>query len=197
MDFNELVAETIALIKRPDLVDDTKTAVKAATLKLHCSDFYFKDVVELVIQFDAPRYIQTFDPKAISTTYRHPKYMRIWDGEIDGYAGPFIEHIQIEGALNAYKMQKSNVFYLAGRFIQIRTYNELDKILFGYYQYPNIIPEYYSSWIAEEYPYSIVYEAARTLFLTIGFQEQSASMRSLVQEQISALQQTNVDTTPT
>lgn len=196
MTFNELVDEVMSLVARPDLTSKIESAVKSATLKAHTSGFYYNDIVELAVQFDAPRTIQTFDPSDVSSYYRRAKYMRIWNGDTDGEAGPFIEHINTEAALDPYGYLRLNVFYMAGKFLQIRTREELEKILFGFYRYPDITSATYDSWIAVELPYTIVYEAARVIFLQIGYQEQSASMRALVQEEYSKLAFQTADVVP-
>ena len=49
--FTELCNDVYTMTKRPDLVAETKLAVKAATLKAHQSDFYPKDIYETGIQF--------------------------------------------------------------------------------------------------------------------------------------------------
>jgi hypothetical protein len=54
---------------------------------------------------------------------------------------------------------------------------------------PDVTEAFYTSWIAQDHPYLLVYEAARTLFKTIGFDEQSAQMDRLVQEQFVILKQ--------
>lgn len=198
MTFQELVDEVTSITKRPDKVAAIESSVKAATLKAHQSDYYFNDLIEVAVEFDAARYIQTFDPKDVVPRYRQSKYMRIWEGDINGYAKNFLEHIQIEAALDNYGYIKTDVFYMAGAFLQIRGTSPVSKVLFGAYQHPLIVPAAsYSSWIANEYPWAIIYEAARVLFLQIGFQEQSASMRSLVQEEFVILGISNVDAVPT
>lgn len=198
MDFSELVAEVINITKRPDLATSTESHTKAAILKAHQSDFFFNDLVEVAVEFDTPRYIQTFDPKQIVPRFRQAKYMRIWEGDVNGYPKDFLQHIQIEAALDHYGYTKTNVFYMAGQFLQIRGTAEVTKVLFGAYQHPLVTPkESLVSWIADEYPWAIIFEAARTLFLQIGYQEQSSSMRSLVAEQYGVLSLSNVDSVPT
>jgi hypothetical protein len=198
MTFAELVAEVTQITKRPDLNSQIESAVKAATLKAHQSDYFFNDLIELAVEFDEARFIQTFDPKQVVPRFRQAKYIRLWEGDINGYAKEFLQHIQIEAAMDNYNYIRTNVFYMAGAFLQIRGTQPVEKVLFGAYQHPLITPaESYSSWIANEYPYAIIYEAARAIFLQIGFQEQSASMRSLVQEEYAVLGISNVDAVPT
>lgn len=198
MDFQELVAEVVDITKRPDKVTSIESAVKTATLKAHHSDYFFNDLVEVAVEFDYARYLQTFDPKQVVPRYRQVKYVRIWEGGMHGMPGNFLEHIQVEAALDNYGYQRSDVFYMAGQFLQTRTSSPLCKVLFGCYVHPLVTPsENYSSWIADEYPGAIVYEAARTIFLQIGYQEQSRSMQALVAEQYAALGLSNVDSVPT
>lgn len=196
MNFSELVSEVMQRTARPDMTTQTESAVKAATLKAHNSGFYYNDLVELAVQFDAPRTIQTFDPSDVSSYYRRVKYMRIWNGDVDGQAGEFLEHINTEAALDPYGYLRLNVFYMAGKFLQIRTRVELDKILFGFYRYPDITDISFSSWIADEVPYAIIWEAARTIFLQIGYQEQASNMQALVREQYSQLAFQAADVVP-
>lgn len=196
MNFSELVSEVIQRTARPDMQTQTESAVKAATLKAHTSGFYYNDLVEIAVQFDAPRTIQTFAPADVSQYYRRVKYMRIWEGDVDGEAREFLEHINTEAALDSYGYLRLNVFYMAGKFLQIRACREIDKILFGFYRYPDITAGAFNSWIAEELPWAIIWEAARTIFLQIGYQEQAASMQALVREQYSQLAFHTADVVP-
>ena len=196
MNFSDLVEEVKTITARPDLQSKAESAVSAATLKAHNSGFYYNDLVELAVQFDEPRRIQTFDPTDVSSYYRRVKYMRIWDGDVDGEAREFLEHINTEAALDTYGYLRLNVFYMAGKFLQIRTYAELDKILFGFYRYPDITSGGFSSWIADEMPWAIIWEAARTIFNQIGYQEQASQMQALVREQYSQLAFQAADVVP-
>jgi hypothetical protein len=65
---------------------------------------------------------------------------------------------------------------------------------FGCYVYPDTTLQS-PSWIADEFPFAIVYEAARTLFKTIGFDEQSASMEKLVAEAYAEIKVQGISTT--
>lgn len=199
MTFEEMKDEVISITRRPDLEAKVEAAIKAATLKAHQSDYFFNDLVEVAVEFDAARFIQNFRPKDILPRYRHAKYIRFWEGgaESSARATVFLDHIQIEEAIDTYGYDKLNVFYFAGELLQIRTRCPVEHVLFGAYQHPIIVEETYNSWIAEEYPYAIVYEAARSIFLATAFQEQSAQMRALVQEEYGILKLSNVDTPPT
>jgi hypothetical protein len=197
MNFAQIQAEVLAIIKRPDLVSRVDAAIKAATLKMHHSDFFYKDLVEVPIQFTDVQFIQNFVPSEILSNYRKVKYIRIWQGGANGIPGPFLEHIQIENSTDGYNYIKENVFYMAGTKLQIRTAYGLQHVLFGSYVHPIVSPtESYSSWIAEEYPYAIVYEAVRTIFRSIGFSEQANEFAQLAGEVLSEIKLSSIDDMP-
>lgn len=203
MTFDELVAEVVAITKRPDLVDRIKSSVRAATLKAHSSDFFYKDIVEEPVQFTNPFYLQSFIPSEVVPRYRAAKYVRLWNStdtavnSVLGSPGKFLDNIQIENSIDAYGINKNDVFYLAGKAVQIRSSCPLNKVIFGCYVFPTILPEAsYSSWIAEDMPYVIIYEAARVTFKSISFTEQANEYSQLVSELYRELTIGYVDCVP-
>lgn len=198
MNFQELVDEVISITKRPDLRSRTESAVKAATLKMHHSDFYYKDLVETAVQFNQEFYLQNFVPSEVIPRYRKAKYIRIWQGGApDGMPGIFLENIQIENSMGQYQEVKTDVFYMAGQNLQIRTSCPLKHILFGAYVHPVVSPEAeYDSWIAREYPYAIVYEAARSIFYSIALTQQSQTYAQMTAEVLREISMSSVDALP-
>lgn len=197
MNFQEIFNEVIILTKRPDLVDRTKQAIRSATIKLHHSDFYFKDLFEVPVQFTNPFHLQSFIPTEVVTNFRVVKYIRLWAGDNYGDVGNFLTGIQIENSLDAYKRIKTDVFYMAGQMLQLRGAAPLDKVLFGCYVNPVVTPEAsYSSWIAVDKPYAIVFEAARQVFASISFTEQANAMAQMVVDEVAELKLTYVDSVP-
>lgn len=197
MTFDEMVQEVITITKRPDLEARIRSNLRAATLKAHHSDFFYKDLVEVAVQFKDPFYLQSFVPTEVVPAFRKPKYVRLWQGDLNGMPGKFLEPIQIENSLDAYGHIKTDVFYMAGQNLQIRGLGALDKVLFGCYIHPTILPESsYSSWIANEMPWAIIYEAARVTFKSISNTEQANEYSSLVAEQFAELKLSYVDDVP-
>lgn len=198
MTLEELVAEVINITKRPDLQARTESAVKAATLKMHHSDFYYKDLIETAIEFQDEFYIQNFVPSEVIPLYRKAKYIRVWSGDAPtGGPGIFLENIQIENSVDQYSSIKTDVFYMAGQNLQIRTSCPVKRILFGAYVHPTITPEEsYNSWIAREYPYAIVYEAARAIFYSIALSQQSQTYAQMTAEILREISMSSVDALP-
>ena len=89
--FNDLCNDVYTITNRADLVGETKLAVRAATLKLHQSDFYSRDLFETGIQFPTADYTQSFDPKTVVPLYRSLKYVRRYDNSGTGGAANFFD----------------------------------------------------------------------------------------------------------
>jgi hypothetical protein len=182
----ELIADVYTLTNRPDLVNETKLAVKAATLKAHHSDFYPKDLFETGIAWSPVDYIQSLEYRTVIPRWRAFKFLRKYDSAA-GQPGTFFQLLTPEQILDRYGIQKDNICYVAGEMLEIRSSTQDTNMLLGCYLHPDISDTGYSSWIALDHPYFIVYEAARTLFKSIGFDEQSAQMNQLVAEQFAGL----------
>lgn len=199
MNFNELANEVLSIVKRPDLVSRIESAVRAATLKAHKQDYFFRDLVETGVQFTEPLCVQSFLPTEIfGINFRKIKYVRYWNYDAAdtnlGLAGKFLDAIDIENAIDQYGYTKSDVFYLAGQLTQIRTSSPLSHCLVGAYINPTVATqETFKSWIAEQYPYAIVYEACRQIFNQVGKASDSRDMLANVVEEYSQLKLDSVN----
>jgi hypothetical protein len=191
MNFSALCAEVYSLTGRPDRVAETEAAVKAATLKTHQSDFYYKDLFETGVVFDSADYIQTLEYRSIVPTWRALKYLRKYD-TVSQLAGAFLDVVDPTDVLDAYKYQRQDICYVAGSNLQINSSTQESTYILGCYLNPNITAAGFSSWIAEDHPYAIIYDAAATVFKSIGKDEESATYRQLVADQINAIRISNL-----
>lgn len=182
--FASLVADVYSLTNRPDLVNETALAVQAATLKAHHSDDYIRDFAEYSIQFSSADYFQTLDFKSIIPLWRKPRYLRKY---ADGGPGVFIKYIEPEKVIDSYGQDRTDIYYIAGSNLQIRSSDKLQYILAGVYINPDITITGYNSWIADDYKFAIIYEAAAIVFKTIGYDEQVPMYRGMVAEQLAIL----------
>ena len=189
--FTELLAEVYTLTNRPDLVNETKLSVKAATLKAHQLDFFYKDLYEVGVQFSTSDYIQALEYRTISPLYRSLKYIRKTDAS--GTPGEFLSVITPAMSLDRYGNQREDICYGAGEVIQIKSSTMLQFILFGCYRNPDISESAYNSWIAIDHPYAIVYEAAATVYKQIGQDEQAAVFKRMTDEQFAMLRASNIE----
>lgn len=186
MTFDELVAEVYDITKRPDLVTETASAVKSATLKAHRTDFYSKDIYETGVEFPNLLYKQSLDYINFIPNFRALKYIRRVTDALDEN-GIFFDVITPDEILDSYNKNRTDVAYVAGRVIELKASVEFKVMLMGCYVNPVVRTGAYSSWVAEQFPFAVIREAARVLFKTIGYDEQSATYQGLVAEEYALL----------
>lgn len=191
MKFKDIEQEIYRLTKRPDLVEQTRGAIRLATLKAHHTDYYSKDLFEMGVDFEQEATRQQLDYISLVPNLRAFKYFRLSDSTCDDM-GPFLEIITPEEILDAYGCNRTNIAYVAGRVLEIRSAADFRYGLLGCYVHPTVTDGDYCSWVAEQYPYCIIYETARVLFKTIGYDEESAQYNSLTAEAFNSLRLSNV-----
>ena len=194
MNLSELRAEVYTITNRPDLVAQTLTAIRAATLKLHQRDYFYKDLFETGISFPAAEYLQQIEYRTLIPRWRSLKYIRKTD--VTGTEqGAFLDVIAPENVLDDYKLNKTDVCYVAGEAIKIRSKTQLQYAILGCYRNPDITEATYNSWIALDHPYAIVYEAASGVFKMIGDTEQFAAYSDLAGAQMQEVVISNIQAT--
>lgn len=191
MNFSDLCSEVYTLTGRPDRVAETESAVKSATLKAHQSDYYYKDIFESGIAFTTSDYVQNLDYRALLPRWRALKYLRKYDNT-SGTPGKELDIIVPENVFDAYKIQKQDVCYVAGAYVQINSSTQEQYYLLGCYLNPDITIATYDSWIALDHPYAIIFDAAATVFKAIGKDEEAATYRQMVPEQIGMIKMSNI-----
>lgn len=189
--FNEVVEDVYVLTKRRDLVAETEHAVRSATLKMHHTDFYSKDLLEKGLEFETAQYRQQLDYISVVPNLRAFKYLRRAENSCDD-AGPFFELVTPDELLDSYGFNRNNIYYIAGRIAEIRSCTSFRFALMGCYVHPIVKKGEYCSWIAEQYPYCIIHEATRVIFKTIGKDEEAATYERLVAEAMALLKLSNV-----
>ncbi len=184
------MADVMTLTNRPDLSAETTLAIRQATLKAHHSDYYPKDLYETGIRFSAPALLQDLEYKQLIPRFRALRYIRKTD--VTNADLEFIEILDAGTLLDSYKRDKDNVCYLAGELIHIRSSTPLEYVFFGCYLHPKTDPSDFKSWIADEFPFAIVYEAAATVFKAIGFDEQAAAFKQLSAEHLMEMRNSSI-----
>ena len=192
MTLSELRQEVYTLTNRPDLVAQTLSAIRAATLKIHQSDYYYKDLVETGVLFSSPAYLQQIEYRILLPKWRALKYLRKTDST--GFAdGAFFEVLAIpEMVEDQYKLNRNDVCYVAGSVIQVRSSTQLQYAILSAYVNPDITEAGYNSWLAEDHPYAIVFEAASNVFKMIGDTDQFAAYSQLSAQQMAEVRMSNI-----
>lgn len=215
MNLTELTAEVYKWTHRPDLTDLTQSAILSSTLALHMLEFFYKDISSGQVNFINAGYRQQIDISTVPQ-YRSLSYLRRNPEDPallvpDPFTGltprrflqPYMEIISPDDAIDqVLGYEKIDVAYQAGNIIFIKSGSRISSLLFGFYIYPNMNPSTYSSWIANEKPYAIVFSAAANILHGIG-DEQLASQIDRpqktpmdpggpLQQEITALRQMNI-----
>lgn len=186
---NSLISDVYTLTNRPDLIAETKLAVKQATLKMHQCDYFPKDLFETGIVWNPIAFTQSLAYKTIIPRWRTFKYLRKY---ADGQPKDFFTLLGVEETLDRYAINRDNICYIAGDQLEIRSSTEDATMLIGCYLHPDITDDGYSSWIADEHPYAIIFDAAATVFKMIGYDEQAAYLKQNVTEQVALLRQNQI-----
>lgn len=176
----QLQADVMTIVKRPDLVDAVALHIKNAILKVHSLDYWKPDLYENAFQFAVAATQYALDTKTLVSRWKKISYLNVID-PITGRVIKALKPIDILNTIDSYNTIKDYVFYEAGGFLQIRASGSETTYNFGAYLYPDVTLNT-PSWIVQGVPSAIHYEAARTLFKTIGFDEQSSKMDTLFQE---------------
>lgn len=190
----ELKDEVYTITNRSDLSAETTLAIRMATLKAHQSDYYYKDILEEGVIFAQKDNLLSFEVRELVPRWRALKYFRRCDLDSNGNEVPmeFLEILTPEEILDSYSRQKENVCYMAGLELKIRVCPSWDKFLMGCYVHPKVLEDNYDSWVADEYPLTIIYEAAGIIFNMIGLQEQKAIFKAAADAEIVTLKLSNI-----
>lgn len=197
MNLAELIDEVYTITNRPDLIAETLTAVRSATLKMHQADYFYKDLYETGLSFEDPTlYIQEIDLSTFDARWRALKYLRKFDANATpapGAPGVLFKLITPELVFNEYDIQQENVCYVAGDILKIRSNTTLAHALIGYYRQPVITVSGFTSWIARDHPYAIVFQAASKLFKMIGKDAEATFYDNEAGQQLLEIRMSNIE----
>lgn len=201
MNFTEIFSEVSSLTNHPEMVAEITSAVKAATLRMHHTDYYARDMAEAKVILPSSDYYQQFNVKGSFARYRALKYVRKWDAtgqdpltqQNTGVAGKFFTFLDPDQVLDGYSKTKDNVMYIAGDNLNIRSNTLIQTLLAGWYQNPLVFDTTkYTSWIADDVPFAIIYDACSIIFQTLAMQDQSRKYDNLVSEQLAMVRMTGL-----
>ena len=192
--FSQLQQMVYVETNRPDAVAQTTNALVSATMVLHGLEFFNKDLMESLVVFDAAGYIQQLDTSALPR-FRSLNYIRKWDPAYAasqqnptvlpplvnslgfGYTNPrlvlnTIKIITPDDLFDSYNTEKVDVAYQAGSVINIKSSTQVAQAAFGFYSWPafDSANNYagYNDWIANEFPFALVYYASSNCFAQFG-----------------------------
>lgn len=169
---SELCADVFTLTNRPDLVSETQLALRHATQKMHLIDFWTRDRAERFVAFSELGMNFTIPVQSNFENWRKFAYIRPFDLDTSTPKDRYINEITPDRIFDEFNRSKTDIYYVAGTALNIKSRDEERAFLFGWYKYPNTTVAGYSSWIADIYPAIIVEEAAGRILHIIGMVEE-------------------------
>ena len=135
--------------------------------------------------------MQQLDYRTLIPLWRSAKYIRKYDN-LNSVPGIILDPLDSDQILDQYKIEKTDVYYTSGAFLNIKSSTKEQYYLLGCYLNPNITETGYNSWVAKDHPYAIVFDAAATVFKAIGKDEEAAAYKRLVEEQMQMIKISNI-----
>lgn len=193
-DYNGLIQSVYVETGRPDLVAETAAAVVQAVVGLHGRGRYLKDIKRARVTFDYESFIQELEIIGLPF-YRNIAWAKVgvkenlsnngvWPPPIGPIVPPLFDWpwapcalpefnvIEADDILNVNGYEKNNVVYQAGKSLYFKCERPFQFCQFGWYSFPNTSTLNsainFDSWIADEYPYSVVLAAAANVYGKIG-----------------------------
>lgn len=179
----QLQSDVLTIVKRPDMLDAIALHTRNAILKVHTfqGNFFTRDLYENAFQFASPAVEYSLDFKSLVSRWRKTKYLTILDPNTLQVTKKLTALSTPDNLADIYGYLRDYCWYEAGSYLQIRVSGSDQLFGFGCYLFPDTTLQN-PSWIADEFPSAIHYEAARTFFKATGYDEQSASMDQLFME---------------
>lgn len=181
--FSDTVADVYTVTNRADLVAETALAVRQATLSMHRSDFYKRDMAEIQLTL-TPSSIFQLDIPTYFPQWRNFAYIRPFDTTSMSFSSIMIagdSFLKPDAIFDEYLIEKKNVAYVAGTNLNIKLEADYGGFAVGYYKNPILTPEAsYDSWIATDHSAVIILDASIRVLGMIGYEEAAARLRRLL-----------------
>lgn len=175
--YDSMVADVVTITNRPDLAEETKVAVRTATLSVHMLESFPRDVSTELVKLPNAFYVAGFDTQVLFPRFRGVSTIRILDSSFAPVEFPAIDVVELGDIYDPiYGTLKNNIAYAAGTSLNVRCAVPAYGCLVEYFHLPQVRRESYNSWIAQLYPEPIIYKAASIVLATNGNEEKSKSL---------------------
>lgn len=182
--WDDIVNDVYSLTNRQDLVAETALAIRQETQAAHRSDFYKRDLQEVQVILGVASAVHQIPIDVYFPNWRAFNYIRPYTVATVSFSPIVIGRNQFlapDAILDEYLTEKTNIAYVGGSNLNIRLEGAYDGFVVGYYTNPVVSPSSaYASWIAEEYNSLIVLGAALRVFMSIGYEEAAARLKTLL-----------------
>lgn len=163
MDFSDLVDAVVQETDREDLADSgiIQQSVQQATLEVHATEWFPKDLTTKVLTLPEPAALVAVNMSDNCPRFRS-RFLIVAGYDIQGNQVMQSAEKQEPDTLfdPTTGLSRSDVYYIAGRNLNIRFRSAVPAILLSYYTNPIVMQMQYNSWIADEFPLPIIHKAA-------------------------------------
>lgn len=175
MNFTEVVAEVLSIVKRPDKLADIRRVVNATVSQSCIGTSFARDLQERSIVIDPAAYAQNI---ALSEFSRFRKFQYIKPSNRNIYINPLgPERIfaQVKQGNSVSDVELLDKYYVAGDQVNFKLCQAAPSLLVGWFAYPPVLTDAAPTfWLLDVAPYMIIDGAAGKLFKSIG-DDQSAA----------------------
>jgi hypothetical protein len=161
MNFTEVVAEVISIVKRPDKLLDIRREVNKAISFCCLGADFARDLEEASIAIDSTLFAQNIDLTTL-TRFRKFEYIKP-----PGRA-KFLRHLTPD-KIFAKGREDVDVYYIAGDQANFKLCKLSSTLLVGYFKFPPTLSDASPTfWLLDIAPYMIIDKAASAIFRNIG-----------------------------
>lgn len=174
--YDAMLADIYTLTKRSDLEEESAVALRTATSNAHFCDAFPRDSDVRVVQLANPSFTTQLDLGTLFPRFRGMSQIRALD---IGMAPMVFDEanqlkvIELSDIYDSYGALRSNVAYVAGDKINVRTLLASYGFSVSWFKAPATRRTEYNSWIADMYPEVILYWAAAIVLDTSGNEEKA------------------------
>ena len=176
--FAELQALTIELTRRPELAGMTASAIRAATLRAHCTDFFHRDAHFAYLNCTptaGQAYVDVTDVYADIPRLRAIKFVQCVDATSNSPTEQ-LEYRDLDDVYDANGRLRTGSYTLAGTRLRIYPLYQPQRIAVACYLLPDVASTSYNSWIANSFPEEVATWAAAIVLHRSGNAEIAAGM---------------------
>lgn len=190
-----LADDVYVITARPDLVAETKVALRKAIYKCHAADTFKQDLHQEILDLSmhtelAPDSFRWAVPLSTFPRLRRPHLLQV--PPYRALIEPFKE-ISPEDILDSYRYERFNYFFIAGAMMTVRNVTGHSELEFTYYRWPDVDPQNpIGSFICDQFPDMVIEEAAGAVFRMIGKDEEFQRYQMFFAENLAMLRGSQV-----
>lgn len=213
-----LADDVYIITNRPDLVNETRVALRKAIFKFHQAETFARDLrtTRLQMALYTPTQPNTWRYQLdIADEELFPRFRRLSDLSypMDLVANPWvipqplidyqwvnsesrvIPVVAINNLFDAYRVERPQYAYMAGTALHLKLGWGMDYVDVNYWAYPTVpsdTSDPIGSWICDQYPDAVIEEASSTVFKMIGKDDEASRYLQLFGENLAMLKGTSV-----